>query len=209
MFRIKICGITNIDDALVVQAGGADALGLIFCPSPRQVDAETARSIHQALGPEILRVGVFRGQTAEEIRRLAEYCGLDYIQLHGDETPEWADGLSLPYIKSLSVGQDSPSPKDMKWRDSRADAVILDSPGGGSGKTFDWSAFSQFRAIGKPLILAGGLNAGNVGEAIINHHPDGVDVGSGVEAAPGRKDYDKIRDFMAAAVEAYRHLQEG
>lgn len=199
---------TNIADALAVEASGADALGMIFCPSPRRISPEQARSIHQVLGDKILRVGVFCDQSADEVYMIAKYCGLDYIQLHGSEDPAWADGLGIPYLKSLNA--DELKTEDLTiWQETQAVAVLLDSSRGGSGRTFEWSRFPVDRSLGKPLILAGGLNSGNVADAIRRLRPDGIDVGSGVEATPGIKDHQKIVEFVAAAHDGYRQIQEG
>lgn len=208
MFQIKICGVTNIADALAIEAAGADALGMIFCPSPRRIEPEKARGIHQVLGSRILRVGVFRNQTADEIYTVAKYCGLDYIQLHGSEDPEWADGLGIPYIKSLNAG-DKLTDNDLAWRESQATAILLDSAGGGTGRTFNWSVLPSYRILKKPLILAGGLNVHNISEALVKLQPDGIDIGSGVEASPGIKDHQKIVEFMAVAQNSYRRIQKG
>lgn len=205
MFRYKICGVTNIADALAIEASGADALGMIFCPSPRRIDPEKARAIHQVLTGRILRIGVFKNQSADEIYMIAKYCGLDYIQLHGDEDPKWADQLGIPYLKSLNACE-ALTRDELAWRKSRASAILLDSAGGGTGTTFDWSVFPSYRALSKPLILAGGLNARNVTQAIQRLTPDGVDVGSGVEASRGKKDHQKIVEFMTAAQNGYRQI---
>lgn len=206
MFRYKICGVTNVTDALAAEAAGADAIGMVFCPSPRRIEPERARGIHQVLRRTTLRVGVFRNQSAEAIRDIADYCGLDYVQLHGEEEPAWADQLGIPYLKSFNLSG-TPNIKPV-WRESHAVALLLDNGNGGTGRTFDWSVFSTYRSLSKPLVLAGGLNAQNVGQAIRMLLPDAVDVSSGVEAYPGIKDHQKIAEFMAAAQRGYRQQQE-
>lgn len=198
MFRLKICGITNLEDAVAAQNAGAEALGFIFCASPRQVTLNTAREIRKHLSKQIITVGVFRGQERDGIRKVVEQCDLNYVQLHGDESIDFADSLGLQYLKVLNVNG-APTKEDLTWGSSNAAGVLLDNGYGGSGEPFDWSCFNDYRQLNKPLILAGGLTPENVSEAITSLLPDAVDVCSGVEQIKGKKELDKIRRFIEAA----------
>jgi phosphoribosylanthranilate isomerase len=194
---VKICGITNEDDALFAVAMGADAVGFIFAPSPRQVAAQTVYDITRRLPPEVLTVGVFRDEHPTRVIEIANRSGVKAVQLHGRETPEQAIevGQSIRYVIKV-FGSDSPH---LSRADQYGtDLVMVDSPGGGSGKVFDWSLAAEVPE-GVRLILAGGLDPDNVADAIAAVEPWGVDVATGVEAAPGRKDPAKVRRFIANA----------
>jgi phosphoribosylanthranilate isomerase len=197
MFRLKICGITNLEDAIIAQNAGADALGFIFCLSPRQVALNKVRQIRKYISQQTLTVGVFRDQERDEIRRTVELCNLDYVQLHGEETIDFADALGLQYLKVINVNG-PPKENELFWSESNAAGIVLDNGGGGSGEVFDWSLFVDYRRLNKPLILAGGLTPENVYEAVVHLEPDAVDVCSGVELMKGKKDPDKIRRFIRA-----------
>jgi phosphoribosylanthranilate isomerase len=204
MTRAKICGITNIEDALVAVEAGADALGFIFAESPRRVDAATVSGIVGNLPGRIATVGVFANQSADEVFAIMNGIGLHFAQVHGD----------LGEAKSTPIGQ-APwgliralrikSAHDI-WCASDddlftiSDAIVLDTHVegmmGGTGRTFDWDLAVEAQSLGKPIILAGGLNPSNVAEAIQKVRPYAVDVSSGVEVSPGRKDHDKIREFI-------------
>ncbi len=200
MVKVKICGITSLDDALHAAVCGADALGFVFYEkSPRCLTPEQARSIIAALPPFVSAVGLFVNEDAARIREIASYCGLDTLQLHGDEGP--ADCLFPPYrvIKALRV-KDEASLADLDgWP---VPALLLDAwrpdSYGGTGHAFDWSLAAR-AAQGRRLILAGGLTPDNVAEAVRTVRPFAVDVSSGVEERPGRKEPKKVAEFIRAA----------
>ena len=198
MVKIKICGLTNIDDALAAAALGADALGFVLAPSPRRITPDTVRKITAALPPLVLTVGVFVDLEADEIKDLRDYCRLDAVQLQGSETEETAAQIGGRVIKALKVG----GPGGFNTEAYPTAALLLDtySPvqAGGTGKTFDWK-LAAGPAQTRPIILAGGLTPENVAEAITTVGPYAVDVSSGVESAPGRKDHDKIERFIRRA----------
>lgn len=208
MVRIKICGITNLEDALLAAHLGAHALGFIFYPpSPRKVDAEAARAIIVQLPPLVLSVGVFVDEEAAVVRELAARVGLDWLQLHGQESPEYCRGLGHRVIKAFRL-KDVASLSPLKVYQGAAQAFLLDTyrtgPIGGTGEIFDWQLARQARQYA-PIILAGGLTPENVAQAINIAQPQAVDVGSGVEAAPGKKDPQKLRAFF----EAVRRIDYG
>lgn len=197
MTRIKMCGITSVEDAHLVVEAGADAIGVIFWPrSVRAVDVARARAITRDLPPLVAVVGVFVDETPDVVRGIADEVGLSAVQLHGRERPEdWAR-FPRPVLKALPVEQYETSP----WRTARA-GLLVDAHDpvtiGGTGRTVDWE---QARAIAatRPLVLAGGLTPDNVAEAVAMVRPWGVDVASGVERAPGVKDADRVRAFVQA-----------
>lgn len=194
---VKICGITNEADALLAVAMGTDALGFVFAPSARQIAPVLARDIARRLPPEILTVGVFRDETPERVVEIVSGMGLRGAQLHGRETPEqvgWVAQRVPVTIKAFGVGD----PRLERAEEYSVDAVLIDSHTPGSGTVFDWSLAESIPA-GQRVILAGGLTAENVVQAIDQVKPWGVDVSSGVESAPGRKDPLKLRYFINAA----------
>jgi indole-3-glycerol phosphate synthase/phosphoribosylanthranilate isomerase len=202
---VKICGLTSVDDARAAVAAGADAIGLVFWPkSSRAVTVAQARSIASALPPFVTRVGVFVDASAEEMNGTAEAVGLDVLQLHGDEQPDLLPHLSRRSVKALRVGEGFDAHAVEPWR--AASGVLLDvkvagSPGG-TGQSFEWELAVPARDRTPYLALAGGLHPANVGEAIRVLRPDAVDVSSGVESAPGRKDPAAMRAFVKAVREA-------
>lgn len=195
---VKICGTTNEEDALLSVAMGADALGFIFAPSPRQIQAGLVEDIVKRIPPEILTVGVFRNEPVDRVIEVVLKSGVRAVQLHGRETADDVrlikSRLPLAVIKAFSAGSAEVRSADRYG----ADAVLLDAPSPGSGQVFDWRL-----AEGVPdrvrLMLAGGLDPDNVADAIEAVHPWGVDVASGVEATPGRKDPRKLREFIKRA----------
>jgi phosphoribosylanthranilate isomerase len=203
MVRIKICGITNLKDALLAAALGADALGFIFYPrSPRALAPETARDIIAQLPPFITTVGVFVDEEAATVRELAARVGLDWLQLHGNESPEYCRSLGRRVIKGFRIKNQSSLADLAVYRDA-VQALLLDTyikglPGG-TGESFDWQLAREARQFG-PIILAGGLTPDNVAQAVTTALPVAVDVASGVEAAPGKKDPEKLRAFFEAVV---------
>jgi phosphoribosylanthranilate isomerase len=200
--RVKICGITTPEDGVMAAGAGADAVGLVFWPrSPRHVELDQARTISRAVPPFVLRVGVFVDASADEITRAAEAARLDVAQLHGSEPPEAFDVLRLRGIKALRVGPGFDPAEALRY-EGRAAGLLLDthakSAPGGTGETFDWALARELRPRVSYLVLAGGLTPVNVERAIAEVRPDAVDVSSGVESAPGRKDADKVRAFIEA-----------
>src|SRR5512147_1110044 len=197
--RVKICGITRLEDALAAAELGADALGFNLWPGSRRcVRPEVAREIAACLPHFVTAVGVFVNQPPEEVRRLAAAAGVAALQLHGDEPPADCEGLGLPVIKSFRIA----GPADLAALADypSAAAVLLDSRTegfGGSGRAFDWELAR--RAPGRrPVILAGGLTAENVAEAVRAVRPWAVDVASGVESSPGVKDRERMARFLRA-----------
>lgn len=201
---VKICGTTSEEDALLAVAMGADALGFIFAPSPRQVAPDLVRDVVRRLPPHILTVGVFRDEAPERVTEIVNRTGLRAAQLHGRETPEQSAWVRerVPVLFKAFVAGD---PGLGRALDHRADAVLVDSADPGSGKVFDWSLTDGVPPGVRRLVLAGGLHAGNVAGAIERVKPWGVDVVSGVEASPGRKDARALQAFINAARDAAPH----
>lgn len=202
--RSKICGITRIEDALAAVEAGADAIGLVFYgKSPRAVSIEQAAAILQALPPFVTSVGLFVDMPHDELQQLLQRLPLDLLQFHGDESPADCEGHGRPYIKALRVrpGEDV-SAAMAPYAGARG--ILLDTfvegVPGGTGASFDWSLVPENAA--KPIILAGGLDAGNVATAIRQVRPYAVDVSGGVEAGKGIKDAGKIRAFVQAVRDA-------
>jgi phosphoribosylanthranilate isomerase len=195
VIRVKICGISDVSSALVASEAGADAIGLIFAPSRRQVTPQRAREITAALPPFVSKVGVFVDEDHHRIEDLASACGLQAVQLHGAESPEFCEGFGVPVIKAIRV-KDASSLEGLS--DYRVSAFLLDtydaSALGGTGKAFDWSLAARATQIHR-VILSGGLTPENVMSALTRVHPYGVDVSSGVET-DGTKDHGKIRAFI-------------
>lgn len=203
--RSKICGITRIEDALAAAEAGADAIGLVFyARSPRAVDVRQARAIIAALPPFVTTVGLFVNATRCELNEILEAVPLDLLQFHGDETPQDCEGYQRPWIKALRVrpGDDLEAACRLY---AGARGILLDTyvPGvpGGTGEAFDWSLVPA--RLSKPVILAGGLSAANVGQAIAQVRPYAVDVSGGVEQAKGIKDAAKIEAFVQAVKQAW------
>lgn len=202
MVRVKICGMTNRDDALLAAELGADALGFIFYPkSPRAITPEAAREIIRRLPPFVLTVGVFVDEEPARVEEIAAFTGLDWLQLHGAESPEYCRAMGRRVIKGFRIkGEESLAL--LAPYHGAVQAFLLDTyrPGtpGGTGQTFDWELARRAKEFG-PIILAGGLTPDNVAEAIHTVRPAAVDVASGVEAAPGKKDPNNLKAFMEAA----------
>ena len=206
---IKICGITCAEDALLATALGADALGFIFAPSRRQVSERVVRDIVGQLPPDVMTVGVFRNTGKARVVETVNRIGLRAAQLHGKESPtttRWVAERVPVTIRALPAG----SPELDRFDEFGADLLLLDAPTPGSGQVFDW-AMADGRSSAQPMLLAGGLTPDNVCEAIERVDPYGVDVASGVESGPGRKDPRLLRAFMTnaraarpARVEGYR-----
>lgn len=198
MVKVKICGITSVEIALTATNAGADALGFVFAPSRRQLTPERARQIIQELPPLVTKVGVFVNEPVELVNEIAQYCGLDVVQLHGQESPEYCQQMGRAVIKGISV-RDSDSLAVLSAY--QVQGFLLDTyhpdQRGGTGTTFDWSLMLEAQS-NRPMILAGGLTPENVAQAVKLVQPYGVDVSSGVETN-GIKDPFKIEAFIKGA----------
>jgi phosphoribosylanthranilate isomerase len=194
---VKICGTTSEDDALLAVAMGADAVGFVFAPSPRQVAPQLAADIVKRLPPHIIGVGVFRDEAPKRALSIAQQAGLRAVQLHGHEPPEVSEWLStrIPMVIQAFPAGDA---RVRRAGEYHAHAILLDAPNPGSAQVFDWALAAEVPP-GHKVMIAGGLDADNVGAAIARTHPWGVDVVSGVEREPGHKDPMKLRDFIRAA----------
>lgn len=187
---IKICGITNYEDATAAVGIGADALGFIFARSPRRITPQKARDIINAIPPFVKTVGVFVNEGLAEISEIKKYCGFDLVQLHGDESPDFCHTL-MPYtIKALRI-KDTSSLHSVQAYRGKVRALLLDTyskdKAGGTGKTFDWKLALKIKKLGIPIILSGGLGPSNIIKAISTVRPDAIDVNSGVEEHAGQK----------------------
>jgi phosphoribosylanthranilate isomerase len=203
MTKVKICGITSLEDALMAVEGGADALGFVFFEkSPRHIDPEQAARIIAEIPPFVQVVGLFVNAELDFVNQTADSCRLDIVQLHGDETPSYCDLVRRRVMKAFRVrGMESLA----AMAQYKVSAFLLDaySPNsyGGTGACFDWDC--AIAAKGRvPIILAGGLDPDNVASAVAKVAPYGVDVSSGVESSPGRKDPEKVRRFIREAKKA-------
>ncbi|HDR3521130.1 phosphoribosylanthranilate isomerase [Bacillus pacificus] len=200
--KVKICGITDMETAKRACEYGADALGFVFAESKRKITPKRAEEIIQELPANVLKVGVFVNESVEVIQKIADECGLTHVQLHGEEDNYQIRRLNIPSIKSLGVTSES----DMKNAQGyETDYILFDSPKekfhGGNGKTFSWELLGHMpKELRKKTILAGGLNALNIEEAIRTVRPYMVDVSSGVEIE-GKKDVEKIKQFIIKAKE--------
>ncbi len=199
MVKIKICGITNNEDALRAVNLGVDALGFIFAESPRMITPEKVRPIIHGLPPFVKTVGVFVNEDLKKIKEIQSECGLDLVQLHGDESPEQCRNL-MPYsIKSFRIKDETDIKGIDKYRGT-VRAILLDTfqkgLAGGTGKTFDWSLAVKAKETGIPIVLAGGLGPENIKEAIATVKPYAVDVNSGIEEKPGKKDQELMNDLF-------------
>ena len=202
--RIKICGITNAHDAALAVAAGADAIGVIFAPSPRQVTVEQAAAALAEVAPPVARIGVFVDPTVEEVNVAVAACGLTAVQLSGHESCVLCDALAIPMLKTIHVGTDFDLNCVEPYR-GHVSALLLDTQlagkAGGTSQAFDWQRPGVLPGWA-PSFVAGGLNPENVAGCIEALHPYAVDVSSGVEASPGIKDADKITAFCAAVRDA-------
>jgi phosphoribosylanthranilate isomerase len=208
--RVKICGITRAEDARVAVAAGADALGFMFWEeSPRRLSVEAAAAICRGLPPFVSKVGVFVNAEPADIREAIAACRLEAVQFHGDETPEFCAQFAGPVIRAFRVR----GPETLAVLAGYATAAwLLDShvagQRGGTGATFHWAWAAKAVKLGRPVILAGGLTPENVAAAVREVRPYAVDVSSGVEAGPGRKDAEKVRAFVRAAKGAAEAMGE-
>ena len=198
--RVKICGITNVADALAAAEAGADMIGLMFYEqSPRSITLQTAVEISRALPPFVLRVGVFVNPAEELVLRALGDCNLSLLQFHGDEPSEFCMQFGLMSMKALRV-RDAESLKALE--NFHTDAFLLDAYSkrglGGTGEKFNWDLAVEAQKFGKPIFLAGGLTPENVADAVAKVRPFAVDVSGGVESAPGKKDHAKVKAFIQA-----------
>lgn len=198
MIKIKICGITNGRDALWAEKLGVDALGFIFAESPRRVYPRAVEKIISLLPPFISRVGVFVNEDKEKVREIAQICSLTSLQFHGEESPSYCQEFKeWKVIKSFRVKDEEILKEIPQYK---VDAYLLDTYSvnkhGGTGRTFNWEIAQKVKKLGVPIILSGGLNLENITQGITKVKPYAVDVSSGVEKEPGKKDHQKLKDFV-------------
>ncbi|HET7097749.1 MAG TPA: phosphoribosylanthranilate isomerase [Casimicrobiaceae bacterium] len=213
--RIKICGITRLSDGLAAAREGADAIGFVFWPgTPRRIDGKAAQAIAAALPPYVTTVGLFVDPEPDEVRAILGDVPLDLLQFHGNEPPELCRAFARPYVKAVPVGERAAKDGLLEYAARYHDAAawLFDAPPsgglpGGTGRTFDWAALPA--DLDRPVVLSGGLNAGNVGAAVRRVRPWAVDVSSGVEAIgadgkpmKGIKDPTRIRAFIEEVLHA-------
>lgn len=202
MVKVKICGITNLQDALASVEAGCDALGFVFYKkSPRYIDSEEAREIIQALPKEIVKIGVFVNSSEADIKQIAKTCGLKILQLHGNESSEFcAKFKGYKIIKSFRIKNKIDLKNILKYN---IFAFLFDTytplKPGGTGKVFDWKLVRHVNGLKRPVFLSGGLNKNNVRKAIEIAKPDWVDASSCLEKSPGRKDIKKVKEFIKTA----------
>jgi phosphoribosylanthranilate isomerase len=194
MTRIKVCGITTLDDARMAIELGADAIGFIFAHSQRRVEPDQARTIVRQITPFVTTVGVFMDEELAEVKHIASRTGIDVVQLHGHEPPSHCDALDIRVIKRIEVSDETTTESLLAAMNNYSVSAFLLDPGCGSGHIFDWKIAC---GISVPIIVAGGLDPSNVGSVVQMLHPYGVDVSSGVEYAPGRKQREKVKSFIA------------
>jgi phosphoribosylanthranilate isomerase len=199
--KVKICGITSVADGLAAAEAGADMIGLMFAEkSPRLISLPTAKEISRAVPPHVVKVGVFVNPSDDLVMRAIAECGLALLQFHGDEPPEFCAQFGIMSMKAFRI-RDAKSLKELP--NYQTDAYLLDaySPEarGGSGEKFNWNLAVEAKKFGRPIFLAGGLTSENVAEAVRQVQPFGVDVSSGMESAPGKKDHAKVKAFIQAA----------
>jgi len=201
---IKMCGMTRLEDALAAAEAGVDALGFVFAESPRRIAPERARGIIRDLPPSVLRVGVFVDESPAEVARVVSVAELDRVQLHGLEEPMVRELAGTRVMKAFRARDETVLQEINSWS---TDFFVLDAwstvSAGGTGRQFDWRIAKQAKEIGL-VVLAGGLTPDNVGEAIREVEPFGVDVSSGIESSPGVKDPARIQAFVEAVREADR-----
>jgi phosphoribosylanthranilate isomerase len=197
--KVKVCGITDFKDASIAVDLGVDALGFIFADSPRQITPQKARDIIRTIPPFVTTVGVFVDEGLAAIREIAHDCGLDLVQLHGGEPPDFCHEL-MPYaIKALRIKNEA-SLRISRTYHGNVRALLLDThsmdTAGGTGKTFDWQLAGKIKKLGIPIILAGGLGPSNIVDAIRTVQPYAVDINSGVEERPGKKSHILMKDLL-------------
>lgn len=209
--RVKFCGMTRAGDVRLASELGVDAVGFVFShDSPRRVRPEEARLMRNALAPLVDAVALFRDNTAEEVREAVRQVRPTLLQFHGDEDDAFCRGFGVPWIKAVPMGNGDPgSATALQLRYPAAAGFLFDSHvfggAGGSGRTFDWSRLPK--TLNKPVILAGGLTADNIFDAILATLPWGVDISSGIEVAPGIKDGERMRHFVEEVRRADCHVE--
>jgi phosphoribosylanthranilate isomerase len=207
LVKVKVCGITQWHQAKAAEEAGAEAIGFVFAESKRMITPEAAREIRNEISPAVKKVGVFVDSSKEEIERIALLAGIDYVQLHGNETPEFQDALSVPCYKAISIQEEFDLNEAYRYSGKY---ILLDSghgsAKGGNGTSFEWNYLKNF-TIGKKIILAGGLKVENIEGAVREVNPFMVDVSSGVET-DGIKDPEKIKEFIFKAKNAIRTKEE-
>jgi phosphoribosylanthranilate isomerase len=200
MPKVKVCGITNLKDALAAEKAGADIIGFIFAKSPRRIKPAAIKRIARALKMSTMKAGVFVNEDADKVNALVKELKLNFVQLSGDETPAYARKIKgAKIIKAIHVRNGTALRKQVRQFGNRVYAFLLDTydkkKRGGTGRAFNWNLV---KGVKVPFFVAGGLNPGNVKDAIKKARPFGVDVSSGIEARPGRKDMKKMKDFFKA-----------
>ncbi len=202
MVKVKVCGITNLEDALAALELGADALGFVFAPSPRRIEVSKAGGIIAQLPPFVTTVGLFVNEAKARVRETLKKCHLNAVQFHGDESPQVCKEF-MPGIKVIKAFRIKDEENLNQIGGYSVSACLLDTwvegKPGGTGKTFDWNLAVSAKDFGLPLILSGGLNPDNVARAIEKVGPYAVDVSSGVESAPGKKNHKLVREFIRKA----------
>ncbi len=199
MVKVKICGITRMMDAEKAVEFGADALGFIFAESPRKITPQKARDIARKISPFVKTVGVFVNEQTPEIRKIMNFCGLDLLQLHGNESVTVCSGLAPRVIKAFRI-QGKESLLQIPEFKNHVRAILLDTYrkglNGGTGKIFDWGLAIEAKKAGIPMVLSGGLGLDNIEEALERVNPFAIDISSGVEERPGIKDHGRMRACM-------------
>ncbi|MBU4175065.1 MAG: phosphoribosylanthranilate isomerase [Actinobacteria bacterium] len=203
---IKICGIKRLEDAVAAYRFGADAIGFIFADSPRRVTPERAREISRCMPYGLSRVGVFVDSTPDEVRETAEYCGLDLVQLHGNEDEEYCESLGDGVIKALRVNEETDVLQ--AWGFGNRPLLLDGYCSGGNGAQKRYTCLLALLKPGREVIVAGGLDPGNVAKAVSTLRPWGVDVASGVELSPGVKDHALMYSFIERARKAEYEVNE-
>jgi len=200
--KVKICGITNLEDALASVRSGSDALGFVFYrKSPRYITPRAARAIIRRLPKRIAKIGVFVDAPEKSIKKIAKFCSLDVLQFHGQESPEFCKRFKgYKVVKAFRV-KDGRELKNILHYNTFAYLfdTFVKTKAGGSGKQFDWKLIRDVRGLNRSIFVSGGLNENNVKRAIAIAQPDWVDVSSGVEIKPGKKNHAKVKRFISAA----------
>jgi phosphoribosylanthranilate isomerase len=191
--KVKICGVTNLDDALMAAEFGADALGFVFAPSKRKITPEKANEIIKKLPPFVVTFGIFMDEEEDVVRYMSDLSGIDIVQLHGKESSSYCRQMTKRVVKRIQVVDDDTKETIMNRMKPYNVSAFLFDPGAGEGKVFDWEKAVE---IDQPIIIAGGLNPENVKEVVQRLNPYGVDVSTGVESEPGKKDPKKVKRFI-------------
>lgn len=199
MVQVKICGITRLVDAEAAVESGADALGFVFVKSPRRITPQKTRDITRRISPFVKTVGVFVNEQPAEIRKIMDFCGLDLLQLHGNESVSACSELAPRVIKAFRIQKEESLLQVPEFK-NHVRAILLDTYqkglNGGTGKTFDWGLAIKAKKTGIPVVLSGGLGLDNIEEALERVNPFAIDISSGIEKRPGIKDHGRMRIFM-------------